>query len=54
MFKAEFREDIGRAIPCIFECLNDSSPGVRSAAVSVLSSLGAYRTCPSVSPLLES
>jgi len=52
MFQAEFRKDIGKAIPCIVECLKGSDPGVRSAATKELSSLGAYRLCPSVSPLL--
>jgi len=54
MFQAEFQEEIGKAIPFIAECLKDSNPSVQSAAVSVLSLLGAYRMCPSVSPLLES
>jgi len=54
MFKAELQEEIGKAIPRIVECLKSSSSDDRSAAVSVLSSLGAYRTCPSVSPLLVS
>ena len=54
IFQVELREDIGKAIPCIVECLRDSNPGVRSAAVSVLSLLGSYRTCSSDSPLLVS
>jgi len=54
MFEAESREEIGRAIPRIVECLKDSTWHIRSTAVRGLSSLGAYRMCPSVSPLLES
>jgi HEAT repeat protein len=55
MFKAELQEEIGKAIPRIVECLKDSnSYHVRSAAVEALSSLGAYRLCPSVSLLLVS
>jgi len=52
MLEAELWEGIGKAIPRIVECLKDPDQDVRSAAVSVLSSLGAYRMCPgSVSPL---
>jgi len=51
MFEAEFREEIGKAIPRIVECLKEPGKRVRSAAVSVLSLLGAYRMCPSVSPV---
>jgi HEAT repeat protein len=54
MFEVEFREEIGKAIPHIVECLKDSSWSVRSAATKALSSLGAYCTCPSVPPLLLS
>jgi HEAT repeat protein len=54
MFEVEFHEEIGKAIPCIIVYLKDSAVDVRSAAVSVLSSLGAYRMCPSVSLLLVS
>jgi len=54
MFKGEFREDIGKAIPCIIECLKDPDYHVCSAAAEGISLLGAYRTCPSVSPLLVS
>jgi len=54
MFKAEFREEIGKAIPCIVECMKDPDYHVRSAAAEGLLLLGAYRMCPSVSPLLES
>jgi len=52
MFKAELREDIGKGIPRIVECLKDSNSYVPSAAAEALSSLGAYRTSPCVSPLL--
>jgi vesicle coat complex subunit len=52
MFKAELWEEIGKAIPCIVECLKDSSWSVRREAIRGLSSLGAYRMCPSVSLLL--
>jgi len=54
MFEAEFREEIGKAIPRIVERLEDSQSDIRSAAAEGLSSLGAYRTCPSVFPLLVS
>ena len=54
MLEAEFREEIGKGIPRIVECLKDSSSYVCSTAAEALSSLGAYRTCPSVSPLLVS
>jgi HEAT repeat protein len=54
MFEVEFREEIGKAIPRIVECLKDSDEDVRSAAVEALSLLGAYCMCPSVSPLLLS
>jgi len=54
MLEAEFREEIGKAMPRIVECLKDSSSNDRGAAVSVLSSLGAHRMCPSASPLLVS
>jgi hypothetical protein len=54
MFKAEFREEIGKAIPCILEYLKDSDEYVCSASTKALSLLGAYRMCPSVSPLLLS
>ena len=54
MFEAEFREDIGKAIPRIVECLKDPAYIVRRDAAEGLSSLGAYRTWPSVSPLLGS
>ena len=53
-FEAQFQEAIRKAIPRIVECLKSSSPDDRSAAVCLLSSLGAYRTCPSISPLLVS
>ena len=52
MFEAEFQEEIAKAIPCIVECLKDPSWSVCSAAAEGLSSLGAYRMCASVSPLL--
>jgi len=54
MLEAEFRDEIGKTIPRIVECLKGSCPDDRIAAVSVLSSLGAHRTCLSVSPLLVS
>ena len=54
MLEAEFREEIGKGIACIVECLKNSDEDVRSAAAEALSSLGAYRMCPSVSPLLVS
>jgi len=54
MFEAEFREEIGRAIPRLIKCLKDPDQDVRTAAAEGLSSLGAYRTCSSVSPLQES
>jgi len=54
MFEAQRREEIGKAILHIVEGLKDSDKDVRSAAAKGLSSLGAYRTCPSVSPLLVS
>jgi hypothetical protein len=46
MFEAEFRGEIGKAIPCILEYLKDSDEGVCSAGAKALSSLGAYRMCP--------
>jgi hypothetical protein len=49
MFKAELQEEISKAIPRIVECLKHSSSSAKA-----LSSLGVYRTCPSVSPLLLS
>jgi len=51
MFEVEFGEEIGKATLCIVECLKDADEDVRSAAVNVLSSLGAHRMSPSVSPL---
>ena len=51
LFKADLREEIGKAIPHIVEYLKDLSNSVRSTAIRVLLSLGAYRMCPSVSPL---
>ena len=54
MFEADFREEIGKAIPRIVEYLKDSDWSVRRAAAQGLSSLGAYRTCPYVSLLLVS
>ena len=55
MFEAEFREEIGKAIPRLIECLRDSDVElVCCVAAQGLSSLGAYRTCPSVSLLLVS
>jgi hypothetical protein len=54
MFEAEFREEIGKAISCILECLKDSAVGVCSAAAEALLLFGAYRMCPSVSSLLLS
>jgi HEAT repeat protein len=54
MFKAEFREEIGKAIPRILEYLKDTDGNVRSAATEALSLLGAYCMCPSVSLLLLS
>jgi len=53
MFKAELQEEIGKAIPCIVECLKDPNNDVWSAAEGV-SSLAAYRMRPSVSLLLVS
>jgi hypothetical protein len=53
-FEAEFREEIGKAIPRIVVYLKNSGIDVRRAAVCVLSSLGAYCTCLSVFPLLVS
>jgi len=50
MFKAELQEEIGKGIPCLVECLKDPNYGVRTAAAKGLSSLGAYRTCPSSLP----
>jgi len=50
MFEAELQEEIGKAIPGIVKCLGDSERHVWSAAAEGLSSLGAYRMCPSVSP----
>ena len=54
IFEAEFREEIGKAIPRFVEYLKHSNIFVRSTAAEGLSSLGAYRTCSSVSPLQES
>ena len=54
MFEAQFREEIGKTIPCIVECLKDPDNYVRSTAAEGLSSLAAYRMCSSVSPLQES
>ena len=54
MFEAEFRGEIGKAIPHIVECLKDPDNNSCHIAISVLSSLGAYRTCPSVFPPLVS
>jgi len=54
MLEAELREEIGKAMPCIVECLKDSSSYDPSAAIRMLSSLGAHRTYPSVSPLIVS
>jgi len=54
MLEAELWEEIGKTMPRIVEYLKDSSSYVRSTAAKALSSLGAYRTCLSVSPLLVS
>jgi len=54
MFEAELQEEIGNGVLHIVEYLNAPSWYIRSAAISVLSSLGAYCMCPSVSPLLVS
>jgi len=54
IFKAQLREEIGKAIPHIVKYLRDSDEDVRSAAAELLSFLGAYRMRPSVSPLLVS
>ena len=54
MFEAEFREEIGKAVPRIVECLKNAAWRVRRAAAQGLSSLGTYCTCPSVSLLLVS
>jgi hypothetical protein len=54
MLKAELWEEIGKGIPRIVECLKGSSSDAHSAAINVLSSLGAYCMCLSVSPLLVS
>jgi len=50
MLEAELREEIGKTILSIVECLKDFNKDVRSAAAKALSSLGEHRTCPSVSP----
>jgi hypothetical protein len=54
MFEAKLWKEIGKGIPRIVECLEDSSWDVRSAAAKELSSLGVYCMCLSVSPLLVS
>jgi len=54
MFEAELREEIRKGILHIDEYLKASRGDVRCAAISVLSSLGAYCMCPSVSLLLVS
>jgi hypothetical protein len=54
MFKAELREEIGKAIPRIVKYLKDSDEHFCSTAAEALSSLGAYCRCPSLSPLLLS
>ena len=54
MFEAQLREEIGKAIPRIVEWLQDPNEYVRTTAAKGLASLGAYRTWPFVSPLLES
>jgi hypothetical protein len=54
IFKAELREEIGKAIPCIVEYLKNSDNEVCSTAAKTLSSLGAYCMCPSASLLLLS
>jgi len=54
MFQGELQEEIDKAIPHIVECLKDERSNVRGTTVSVLQSLGAYRMCPSVCPLLVS
>jgi len=51
-FEAEFREQLGEAIPRIVECLKDPDYSVRSTTAELLSLLGAYRMCLSVSLLL--
>jgi hypothetical protein len=51
MLKVELREEIGKGIPRIVECLKGSSSDVHTAAISVLSALQAYCMCLSVSPL---
>jgi hypothetical protein len=45
LFVAEFCEAIWMAIPGIVECLKDSDPDVRSAAISGLSELGSHGLC---------
>jgi hypothetical protein len=45
IFVAELCQAIGAAIPGIVECLRDSDPDVRSAAISGLSELGAHGLC---------
>ena len=54
MFEAECQEEIGKAIPRIAECMKNPQEYLCSAAAEGLSSLGAYRMCPSVFPLLVS
>ena len=39
MFVAEFQEDIQITIPAISECLNDSVPDIRKAAIELFSGL---------------
>ena len=50
MFQAEMRDEIGKAIPCVVKCLKSDNNCSASVSI-VLSSLEAYRMCPSVSPL---
>jgi HEAT repeat protein len=54
MFEAELQEEIGKAIPCIIECLKDPNNDVCCAAANGLSSLGAYCMCHFVFALLVS
>ena len=51
MFEAKFRGEIGKAIPHIVEWLKDSDQHSCRNAMSILSLLGAYRTCPYGFPL---
>jgi len=45
MFVVEFREDIQISIPAVAEHLKNSDPGVRSAAIELLSRLATQGMC---------